>query len=146
MAAQTEIVNSTNVFLEISTDGGTSWDPVAHAKTAKVSVSHSPRDVSTKSTGSWRKIAAGKKQWNMSLGGGFTYDGASDADSIDLFDLLSAGTGFKARLASENSGDILFTGDVLVGTWEVDSPEEETNVSYAIQLEGSGVLAKSTVA
>jgi hypothetical protein len=33
-----------------------------------------------------------------------------------------------------------------MGTWEVDSPEEETNVTYAIQLEGSGVLAKSTVA
>ena len=145
MAAQTEIVNATDVILEVSTDAGSSWDPVVHAKTAKVSVSHSPRDVSTKTTGSWRKIAAGKKSWNMSLGGGFTYDGGSEEDPVSLFALLSAGTEFQGRLSSATTGDTNFTGKVLIGSFEIDSPEEETNVSYAIQLEGSETLAASTV-
>jgi hypothetical protein len=61
-----------------------------------------PRDVSTKATGAWRKNCCWKEAMEHEFRGRFSRMMETQiADSIDLFDLLSAGTGFKARLASE---------------------------------------------
>lgn len=144
--AATSIMNSTDVVIQISEDGGTSYDIIGRATSASLSVSMETRDTTTKDSVGWQENLEGLKAWSLSGDGLVTYSISGDYDTPDdLFTLLSNRTLVKVKFGSETSGEIDYTGDAYLVSYEQEAGVEE-NVTYSFGFTGTGVLTQASVA
>jgi len=144
--AATSIMNSTDVVIQISEDGGTTYDIIGRATSASLSVSMETRDTTNKDSAGWQENLEGLKSWSLSGDGLVTYSITGDFDTPDdLFTLLSNRTLVKVKFGSATSGEIDYTGDAYLVSYEQESGVEE-NVTYSFGFTGTGVLTQASVA
>ena len=142
----TSIMNSTDVVIQISEDDGTSYDIIGRATSASLSVSMETRDTTTKDSAGWQENLEGLKSWSLSGDGLVTYSISGDYDTPDdLFTLLSNRTLVKVKFGSATSGEIDYTGDAYLVSYEQEAGVEE-NVSFSFGFTGTGVLTQASVA
>jgi TP901-1 family phage major tail protein len=144
--AATSIMNSTDVVIQISEDGGTTYDIIGRATSASLSVSMETRDITSKDSAGWQENLEGLKSWSLSGDGLVTYSISGDYDTPDdLFTLLSNRTLVKVKFGSATSGEIDYTGDAYLVSYEQEAGVEE-NVTYSFGFTGTGVLTQASVA
>jgi len=144
--AATSIMNSTDVVIQISEDGGTSYDIIGRATSASLSVSMETRDTTNKDSAGWQENLEGLKSWSLSGDGLVTYSISGDFDTPDdLFTLLSNRTLVKVKFGSATSGEIDYTGYAYLVSYEQEAGVEE-NVTYSFGFTGTGVLTQASVA
>lgn len=142
----TSIMNSTDVVIQISEDDGTSYDIIGRATSASLSVSMETRSTTTKDSAGWDENLEGLKSWSLSGDGLVTYSISGDYDTPDdLFTLLSNRTLVKVKFGSATSGEIDYTGDAYLVSYEQEAGVEE-NVSFSFGFTGTGVLTQASVA
>jgi len=142
----TSIMNSTDVVIQISEDDGTSYDIIGRATSASLSVSMETRSTTTKDSAGWDENLEGLKSWSLSGDGLVTYSISGDYDTPDdLFTLLSNRTKVKVKFGSATSGEIDYTGDAYLVSYEQEAGVEE-NVSFSFGFTGTGVLTQASVA
>jgi TP901-1 family phage major tail protein len=143
--AATSIMNSTDVVIQISEDGGTSYDIIGRATSASLSVSMETRDTTSKDSAGWQENLEGLKSWSLSGDGLVTYSISGDYDTPDdLFTLLSNRTLVKVKFGSATSGEIDYTGNAYLVSYEQEAGVEE-NVTYSFGFTGTGVLTQASV-
>ena len=141
----TSIMNSTDVVIQISEDDGSTYDIVGRATSASLSVSMETRDTTTKDSAGWQENLEGLKNWSLSGDGLVTYSISGDYDTPDdLFTLLSNRTLVKVKFGSATSGEIDYTGDAYLVSYEQEAGVEE-NVTYSFGFTGTGVLTQAAV-
>ena len=141
----TSIMNSTDVVIQISEDSGTSYDIIGRATSASLSVSMETRSTTTKDSAGWDENLEGLKSWSLSGDGLVTYSISGDYDTPDdLFTLLSNRTLVKVKFGSATSGEIDYTGDAYLVSYEQEAGVEE-NVTYSFGFTGTGVLTQASV-
>lgn len=141
----TSIMNSTDVVIQISEDSGTTYDIIGRATSASLSVSMEVRDTTTKDSAGWQENLEGLKNWSLSGDGLVTYSISGDYDTPDdLFTLLSNRTLVKVKFGSATSGEIDYTGDAYLTSYEQEAGVEE-NVSFSFSFQGTGVLTQASV-
>lgn len=144
--ASTSIMNSTDVVIQISEDSGTTYDIIGRATSASLSVSMETRETTTKDSAGWQENLEGLKSWSLSGDGLVTYSISGDYDTPDdLFTLLSNRTLVKVKFGSATSGEIDYTGDAYLVSYEQEAGVEE-NVSYSFAFTGTGTLTQASVA
>jgi TP901-1 family phage major tail protein len=144
--AATSIMNSTDVVIQISEDGGTTYDIIGRATSASLSVSMETRDTTNKDSAGWQENLEGLKSWSLSGDGLVTYSITGDYDTPDdLFTLLSNRTLVKVKFGSATTGEIDYTGDAYLVSYEQEAGVEE-NVTYSFGFTGTGVLTQASVA
>ena len=144
--ASTSIMNSTDVVIQISEDSGTTYDIIGRATSASLSVSMETRDTTTKDSAGWQENLEGLKSWSLSGDGLVTYSIAGDYDTPDdLFTLLSNRTLVKVKFGSATSGEIDYTGDAYLVSYEQEGGVEE-NVTYSFSFTGTSTLTQAAVA
>ena len=144
--AATSIMNSTDVVIQISEDGGTTYDIIGRATSASLSVSMETRDTTNKDSAGWQENLEGLKSWSLSGDGLVTYSITGDFDTPDdLFTLLSNRTLVKVKFGSATTGEIDYTGDAYLVSYEQEAGVEE-NVTYSFGFTGTGVLTQASVA
>ena len=142
----TSIMNSTDVVIQISEDSGTTYDIIGRATSASLSVSMETRDTTTKDSAGWQENLEGLKSWSLSGDGLVTYSIAGDYDTPDdLFTLLSNRTLVKVKFGSATTGEIDYTGDAYLVSYEQEAGVEE-NVTYSFSFTGTGTLTQASVA
>lgn len=143
--AVTSIMNSTDVVIQISEDGGSSYDVIGRATSASLSVSMETRDTTNKDSAGWQENLEGLKAWSLSGDGLVTYSISGDFDTPDdLFTLLSNRTKVKVKFGSATSGEVDYTGDAYLVSYEQEAGVEE-NVTYSFGFTGTGVLTQAAV-
>ena len=144
--ASTSIMNSTDVVIQISEDSGTSYDIIGRATSASLSVSMETRETTTKDSAGWQENLEGLKSWSLSGDGLVTYSIAGDYETPDdLFTLLNNRTLVKVKFGSATSGEIDYTGDAYLVSYEQEAGVEE-NVTYSFSFTGTGALTQASVA
>jgi len=139
-------MNSTDVVIQISEDDGTTYDIIGRATSASLSVSMETRDTTNKDSAGWQENLEGLKSWSLSGDGLVTYSISGDFDTPDdLFTLLSNRTLVKVKFGSATSGEIDYTGDAYLVSYEQEAGVEE-NVTYSFGFTGTGVLTQASVA
>ena len=143
--ASTSIMNSTDVVIQISEDGGTTYDIIGRATSASLSTSMEVRDTTTKDSAGWQENLEGLKAWSLSGDELVTYSISGDYDTPDdLFTLLSNRTKVKVKFGSATSGEVDYTGDAYLTSYEQEAGVEE-NVSFSFGFTGTGVLTQAAV-
>jgi TP901-1 family phage major tail protein len=141
----TSIMNSTDVVIQISEDSGTTYDIIGRATSASLSVSMETRDTTTKDSAGWQENLEGLKSWSLSGDGLVTYSISGDYDTPDdLFTLLSNRTLVKVKFGSATSGEIDYTGDAYLVSYEQEAGVEE-NVTYSFSFTGTSTLTQAAV-
>lgn len=144
--ASTSIMNATDVVIQISEDSGTTYDIIGRCTSASLSVSMETRDTTTKDSAGWSEKLEGLKSWSLSGDGLVTYSISGDYDSPDaLFTLLSNRTLVKVKFGSATSGEIDYTGDAYLTSYEQEAGVED-NVTYSFSFEGTSTLTQASVA
>ena len=142
----TSIMNSTDVVIQISEDDGTSYDIIGRATSASLSVSMETRSTTTKDSAGWDENLEGLKSWSLSGDGLVTYSISGDFDTPDdLFTLLANRTKVKVKFGSATSGEIDYTGDAYLVSYEQEAGVEE-NVTYSFGFTGTSTLTQASVA
>mgnify|MGYP003134737543 CR=1 FL=1 len=141
----TSIMNSTDVVIQISEDNGTSYDIIGRATSASLSVSMEVRDTTTKDSAGWQENLEGLKNFSLSGDGLVTYSISGDFDTPDdLFTLLENRTKVKIKFGSATTGEIDYTGDAFLVSYEQEAGVEE-NVTYSFSFTGTGALTQAAV-
>lgn len=144
--AATSIMNSTDVVIQISEDDGTTYDIIGRATSASLSVSMETRDTTNKDSAGWQENLEGLKSWSLSGDGLVTYSITGEYDTPDdLFTLLANRTLIKVKFGSATSGEIDYTGDAYLVSYEQEAGVEE-NVTYSFGFTGTGELTQASVA
>lgn len=142
----TSIMNATDVVIQISEDSGTTYDIIGRCTSASLSVSMETRDTTTKDSAGWAEKLEGLKAWSLSGDGLVTYSISGDFDSPDaLFTLLANRTLVKVKFGSATSGEIDYTGDAYLTSYEQEAGVED-NVTYSFSFEGTSTLTQASVA
>ena len=140
----TSIMNSTDVVIQISTDGS-SYDIVGRATSASLSVSMETRSITTKDSAGWDENLEGLKSWSLSGDGLVTYSISGEYETPDeLFTILSNRTAIDVKFGSMTSGEIDYSGKAYLVSYEQEAGVEE-NVTYSFSITGTGVLTQASV-
>lgn len=145
MAASQKPINSSAYYVAISTDGGTTYTRIGMATECNLNTGMSPRETTNKFSAGWRELEEGKREWSVGGSGLVVYDDPdSDADPIDLFDLLTNRTKAKIKFTTANAGDYEYEGDAFLTQYNQDAGTED-NLGYNFTFEGTGALTSAAV-
>jgi predicted secreted protein len=111
--------------------GGTA---VGTQRGGKVSVKVGGIDISSKAD-TWKRIAAGRKEWNFSLDGVVS---TGVGGSMGLLTTALAGATVAFLLTDSVSGDTL-TGTALLTAWDANFPDNAES-TYTVAGDGHGEL------
>jgi predicted secreted protein len=139
------------IFLASS---GTTY-PIAFSTDAKMDITVNTREISSKDSGYWTEIAAGKISWNASTDALYSYElssGTTRNTFDELYSLMVARETVLFAFAktsgatpnwSVDSGAVSYTGQALITGISVNAPNDEST-TYSITLEGNGELSQNT--
>lgn len=145
--AQTTGVMNASKFVIYSGASLAAATPIGYALDCSLSISHEPRDTTTKFSGGWRDLLEGLRQWSVSGTHLFAEDSANG--EAELFASLNNRTKLfvKATVhegSDENSGDTRYAGSGYITSIEKSGGVED-NVQFSFSFEGSGVLSRETI-
>lgn len=132
----TGIVNGTDLLLYV---GGTA---VAHSKSHTLSVSHEPRDATTKDSNGWDESLEGMRSWSIDGEALQAFD--ANYGHSDLLALITTRTKVTVKFSTEVTGDSYWTGEAWLTACELEAGTEES-ASYSFSFKGTGALSENTV-
>lgn len=135
--ASTNIINSTLVGMYI--DGTL----IAHLTDAGISMTHSPREVTSKDSGGYQEFLEGIRGATMSATAWLNK--AAGQNDEDIFTLINGRTTATVRWASSVAGDKYYEVSAYVTSFDPSSPGQEDNVSYAVAFQGTGTITTGDV-
>ncbi len=130
--ATTTILNSTNGVLLIETV------VVAELTGCSLSITHSPRNTTNKTSQGWRELLEGLREWTMTCSAMYIPNGSFNT----IFAAYTGRTQVTVRLASTAGSDDYYEGEAYFGTGTLDSPSQEDNVVFDVTFEGTGALTE----
>lgn len=138
--ATTSVVNTTVMELTIL---DTTYKSIGHATDASLSITHEPRDITSKDSSGWRELLEGLRSWSASGSGFFAEDAAYSFE--DLLGNVTTRTKVQIRFTTAISGDTYWQGNGYLSSLEKTSSGAEDNVTYSFSIEGSGAIIVGTI-
>ena len=129
--ATTGVVNGTNIGVYI---GGTK---VAKATSGSISLTHSPRDITSKDSAGWSESLEGLREWSIEVEGMFAFDATYGV--VDLNAVLVARAAVTIRFSTEVSTDEYWEGTAIMGDLSADTGVEES-ATFSASFQGTGAL------
>jgi len=141
MAISTGIFNGTDfkVYLLDTTD-----KPIAHATSCEISITHSPREATTKDSGGDTDRLPGKRDWSVSVEALHANTETGKQGFAEIFTALKAGSELTITFGNANAGDTEYSGNVYVTDCSLNAGVEE-NMTMSASFSGSGALAAATI-
>ena len=138
------VINGTKFGVYV---GGTK---IAFATSASISINHNLRDTSTKDSGGWREQLEGQRDFEISVEGMLIFlntDGTA-ITCLTINELYSSyiatRTVFEIKFSTEITGDIKWSGNALMTSISIDTPNEDSSTVSA-SFSGTGALTQATV-
>lgn len=138
------VINGTKFGVYV---GGTK---IAFATSASISINHNLRDTSTKDSGGWREQLEGQRDFEISVEGMLIFlntDGTA-ITGLTINELYSSyiatRTVFEIKFSTEITGDIKWSGNALMTSISIDTPNEDSSTVSA-SFSGTGALTQATV-
>ena len=139
MGTQT-VVNSTDFALYLGASG--SETQIAHTTDASISISHSPREITSKDSAGWQEFLEGIRGATGSASFFFIGDASAAYSLHDFYtQCITNRTTIHAIYQTSDSADITFEGDVYLSSVEISSPAAEDNVTVSISFTFTGAIA-----
>jgi hypothetical protein len=136
MAQTTGIINGTDlkVFIE--------GLPVAHSTSCELSLTHSPRESTTKDSGGDTARLPGKRDWSLSCDSLYAevYDDEEKTGFLELVAAIKAGTKLALEFKTDVVGDQIYSGNAYLTDLNINAGTEE-NASYTASFAGTGAIA-----
>jgi len=146
MAASDSAINTSNYFVEISSDGGNTWEKLGELTGCSLSRSHSTRETTDLYSGGATERAEGLKNWSLSGDGNVAYaDEAGFVKPDDLHTHWDDRDKLDVRFATANTGDFQYSGKAYITEFGLENNSAEENQTYSITFEGSGALTAAAV-
>jgi len=138
------IVNATNIKIYVITSPGPppKLDAIANATSGTASITQGLRTSVNKDDGGWEKSLPGARSWSMSGDSEFAFDAAYGLAELEA--TVQARTPLLLRFATEESGDIHFSGTGYLESIELSGGAEE-NATYSYSFKGTGLLKKEQI-
>jgi len=140
MPATTGVINSTAFAVYVL---DTTYKIIAKMTDASFSLSHEPRDITTKDSAGYRELLEGLRSWSMSSSNLFAFDATYGVEELRA--ALVARTRLTLRWGNQNSADQYVQGVAYISSLEENSPGAEDNVSFSVSFEGTGSLTIATL-
>ena len=103
------------------------------------------RDITTKESAGNAEFLEGLKSFTLSGDGLVVYTIAGDFDTPDnLYNILNNRTKVKVKFGSTTSGEIDYTGDAFLTSYEQEAGVED-NTTYSFSFQGTGALTQASV-
>jgi len=105
-------------------------------------------DVSDIDSGEWNEFLRGRKSWTISLTANRVEDAGDTEQSTitsDFIDGASEGT-IELRPETPETGDVLYSGSVLVTSFTVDNSGSDDAVESSWEFQGTGALTRTVTA
>ena len=104
-------------------------------------------DVSDIDSGEWNEFLRGRKTWTISLTANRVEDAGDEQSTItsDFIDDTSEGT-IEFGPETPETGDVLYSGDVLVTSFTVDNSGSDDAVESSWEFQGTGALTRTVTA
>lgn len=134
--ATTDTVNGTKFGVYVT---GTL---IAGGTDCELSVTHDPRDTTTKDDAGWETSLEGKRSWSVKTNGMVAFD-ASGYDYEDLRLLQVNRTKVEIKFSTDTSGDKYYKGDAYLSSVTLNAPVEGS-VTYSADFKGTGTLTVAT--
>jgi len=131
------VINATSLIIEV---GGVA---VAHATDGTLTINDSLIDASTKSSGGWKEVISGQRDWSLSSSALQDYLSTYGAESA--FDAINGRTSATVTFTTNVTGDIEYSGTAFVASIVQNAPLEDV-ASWTVEFTGTGALTKATVA
>lgn len=148
MAASTIPVDGSLYKVEISTDGGSSWDLLGYQKEASISISTEFREITSKTQCNYREKKATVSNWTASGTAEYYNDTGSGLVFDDIFATLRTECMIQFMPIDCSGTDVVgetkYTGSGFFSQLDVAFPEKDT-ATYSYTFEGSGTLTKAAV-
>lgn len=127
--------------LELSIDGGTTYQKIGECKDMTLTVQGSEVDVTSHDSGDWKEFIYGRKEWSAEAEALYV---DSNAGQDNVYTALNGKTIIKLRFrpAGAASGKDQFTGDALVLNWDLSGPNDDAAASK-LSFKGTGALTKA---
>lgn len=132
----TNASNGVSFILQVSADGGSTWQTIAGAKKATLTRKTTAIDTTTKDDNGDKSNQPGAREWLIAFDQLWVL---SDAGQLDIQAAQAAGTQLKAKIQYNGSGNTA-TGTCTVTDLAEDLPDNEA-VTFTGTLQGSGPLA-----
>ena len=134
--ATTNILNSTNGVITIE---GT---VIAELTGCSLTITHSPRNITNKTSAGWKELLEGLREWSMSASAMYI----PNSTYVTIFAAYTGRTQLTLVFKSLTSGDDNYTGEAYFTTGTLDSPAQEDNVVFDVSFDGTGVLTEGDIA
>ena len=133
----TGILNGT--LAKIQVEGTT----VAHLTSNSLTLDHSTRDASTKSSNGFKESLEGQISFSGSAEGFFAEDAAYGFE--DLYTVWLDRTKVTVTWTTDVSGDMEYSGEAFITSLERTDGLEESS-TFSVSFEGTGAITKAAVA
>lgn len=126
--------------LEISSDGGTTFNKIGECKDITLTVNGEVIDATSRDSQGWKEGIPGLLDWSAE---GEAFYVASDVAQDNVYAALTGRTPVKVRFRPKvGTGNDSFTGDALIASWALSAPLGDA-ASSPISLTGTGPLVRS---
>jgi len=143
MAALTGEIIGGDLFLRLSSDGGTTHDIVGCIKGVELTFNAPTIDVSSQSSGGYKKKKPGRgKEITGSANGLMRFsDVSGEINANDIFTLADDGTfvPFLFQPETPATGDVTYGGTVLISNLSISAPND-AEATYSFNFESSGTV------
>lgn len=139
MAKTTNVINTTLQAWYLGTSGSNTQ--IAYATDGSLSITHSPRAITSKDSGGWEESLEGIRAWSGSATFWYVSDHSAAYTMQDFFEstMVNRST-IYAAFKTSNVDDTTYGGNVYIESIEVSSSAQEDNVSVTVSFKGTGAI------
>lgn len=121
-------------------------DLVAKDTSSDLSIEHSTRETTSKTSGGWQRFTKGIKGFTLSGEALTQIASAPQTNGLEaLFGYLESGAEVAIKLATPTAADGYFEGAAIINSLSVNSGNSGENVTHSYALQGTGSLEFKTI-
>lgn len=117
--------------------------PIAESLSATLNLSSNVIDTTTKSSGGWREIILGTRQWTISDNGLREYGDAS-GNTATLESAKINRTKVDVKFATSDTGDVGYQGEAYISSLDLVA-DNDAAATYSCTIEGTGPISTFVV-
>lgn len=130
--------------LDISTDGGSTWNDVSEQADITLTVNGEAIDATSTDSAGTDEFLAGSVNWTVSANGNLV-EGDTGQDAVESNIKSNTKVDLRIRPLGETTGDPEWTGSAVLTTWEVSGGTGGNPTTFNMEAQGSGTLSKATI-
>lgn len=139
MAKTTNVINTTLMVWYMGTSGSNT--KIAYSTGGTLSITHSPRSITSKDSGGWEESLEGIRAWSGSCTFWYVSDHTSSYTIQDFYsDVIVSRNTIYAVFKTSNTDDTTFGGNVYVESVELESGGQEESVGVTVSFKGTGSI------